>query len=232
MMMLKKMVLYWLISALILPSACNRMQIGKPTSHPNYLEQPYTDLIFSKVDPNIIVDPVIPGCRLADLRPFGWKEVDSGLVDIRTPQDYVIQIESLYQEGYLDYLQTREEYPDRYQSIPEMSYEEFFAICNVFPEVDFGRYAVLGAHATGTGCTVTFEKHVYRDEQSQKIIYPITVMEQGNCEMTFHDRNLILVRRIPLEYSVEFLIQNTAHDRKAATRPVTSYRQTQKEKNV
>jgi hypothetical protein len=148
---------------------------------------------------------------LADLRPFGWKEVDSGLVDIRTPQDYAIRTVSLYQEGYLGYLQSREEYPDLYQSAPEMSYEEYLATCNAFPEVDFEQYSVLGAQATGTGCTVTFEKHVYQDEQSQKILYMVTVMEEGNCEMASSDRNLILVPRIPPEYRVEFLIQTT-HD--------------------
>jgi len=212
MMMLNKKLLCWLISALTVLSACNRIQIGEPTLPPNYLEELYTNLVLDELDPNILADPGIPGCGLADLRPFGWKEVDSGLVDIRTSEDYAIQIESLYQEGYLDYLQTRKEYPDRYQSIPEMSYEEFFMTCNVFPEVDFGRYSVLGAQATGTGCAVTFEKHVYRDEQSKKIIYTVTVIEEGNCEMTSLDRNLILVSRIPPEYKAEFLIQTTGHD--------------------
>jgi len=179
---------------------------------PNYVEEPFTDLAMDELDQQINANPGISGCRLADLRPFKWKEVDSGLVEIRTPEDYAIQVESLYQEGYLDYLQTREEYPDRYQSILEMSYEEFFATCNVFPEVDFGKYSVLGAHATGTGCNVTFEKQVYRDEQSKKIIYTVTVMEEGKCEMTSHNRNLILVPWIPPEYSVEFLIQTRNHD--------------------
>jgi len=92
--------------------------------------------------------------------------------------------------------------------LAEMSYEEFFATCNVFPEVDFEQYSLPGAQATGTGCTVTFEKHVYRDKQSKKIIYTVAVIEEGTCEMTSHNRNLILIPRIPPEYSVEFLIQN------------------------
>jgi hypothetical protein len=33
------------------------------------------------------------------------------------------------------------------------------------------------------------------------------VIEEGECEMVFHNRNLILVPRIPPEYSVEFLLQ-------------------------
>ena len=96
--------------------------------------------------------------------------------------------------------------------LAEMSYEEFFATCNVFPEVDFEQYSLPGAQATGTGCTVTFEKHVYRDKQSKKIIYTVAVIEEGTCEMTSHNRNLILIPRIPPDYSVEFLIQTTGHD--------------------
>ena len=90
-----------------------------------------------------------------------------------------------------------------------MSYEEFLATCNVFPEIDFERYSVLGAQATGTGCNVTFEKHVYRDAQSKKIIFTVAVIEEGKCEQISHNRNLILVLRIPPDYSVEFLIQAT-----------------------
>jgi hypothetical protein len=96
--------------------------------------------------------------------------------------------------------------PDRYQSIPEMSYEEFLATCHVFPDVDFEQYSVLGTQAMGTGCTVAFEKHVYRDDQSKRVRYEITVIEEGTCGTVSNNRNLILVPRIPSEYSVEFLM--------------------------
>ena len=196
-----------LTSALFLLCACSVKQAGEPTLPPTYVEVLYTDLVPDELGQAALANPEIPGCSLADLRPFGWKTVDSGFVDIRAPDDYAIQIESLYQEGYRDYLQTRVEYPDKDQSIPEMSYEEFLTTCNVFPEVDFGRHSVLGAQATGTGCTVIFEKQVYRDEQSKEVLYEIAVIEEGECEMVFHNRNLILVPRIPPEYTVEFLLQ-------------------------
>jgi len=118
----------------------------------------------------------------------------------------------LYQEGYLGYLLAREENSQMYQLIPKMSYEEYLATCYVFPEVDFARYSVLGAQATGTGCNVTFEKHVYRDAQSKKIIFTVAVIEEGACEMRSYNRNLILVPRIPPEYSVEFLVQSSGND--------------------
>lgn len=146
-----------------------------------------------------------PVVVLADLRPFGWKEVDSGLVDIRTPEDYVLQTASLYQEGYLDYLQTRLAYPDTYQSIPAMDYETFVATCNVFPEVDFARFSLLGYQAMGSGCTVTFEKDVFRDDKNNQILYKLEIIEDGFCETAVSNRNLILVPAVPAEYDVVFL---------------------------
>ncbi len=192
------------ISGMVMLGACNVIQPGESTLPPDYVEVAFTDLVLEELDQAALANPGIPGCSLADLRPFGWKTVDSGLVDIRTPEDYAIQVESLYQEGYLDYQQARVEYPDKYQSIPEMSYEEFLATCNVFPEVDFGLHSVLGDQATGTGCQVTFEKHVYRDESNKTILYELTVIEEGTCEISIYNRNLILVPRIPSDYMVTF----------------------------
>jgi hypothetical protein len=198
--------LCWLIGGLIWLSACNVNQGGEPTLPPTYVEVPFTDLVLQELDETALADPGIPGCRLTDLPPFHWKEVDSGLVDIRTPEAYAIQTESLYQEGYLGYQQARVEYPDRYQSIPEMSYEEFLATCNAFPDVDFAQYSLLGVEAMGTGCQVAFEKHVYRDDESKTVHYEIQVIEEGACETVTYNRNLILVPRIPPDYRVEFLI--------------------------
>jgi hypothetical protein len=196
--------LFSLISGMILLGACNLTQSGEPNLLQTYVEIPYSKLVLEELDQDILTSLGISGCSLADLRPFGWKTVDSGLVDIRTQRDYAIQVGSLYQEGYLDYQQTRVEYSDRYQSIPEMSYEEFLATCNVFPDVDFSQYSVLGYHATGTGCNVTFERHVYRDDQNKAILYELTVVEEGICEKDFNNRNLILVPRIPSDYIVDF----------------------------
>ena len=68
------------------------------------------------------------------------------------------------------------------------------------------QYSVLGAQATGKGCTVNFEEQVYRDEASKKILYEITVVEEGACDIEVRDRNLILVPQIPSDYSVDFSI--------------------------
>lgn len=203
-----KIYLFCLLSGLFMLCACNGVETDLPVQHTTFVEIFSADLVLKDLDPVVLGNPEIPGCRLSDLRPFGWKTVESGYVDIRNPEDYAIQIESLYQEGYLGYRQTREEYPERYQAVPEMSYEEYLQTCNVFPDVDFSRHSVLGYHATGTGCKVTFERRVYRDDKNKMILYDLTVIEEGICENKFTNRNLILVPRIPSDYTVEFSISD------------------------
>lgn len=198
--------LFFCLIGVVLLSACHVTKVGE-TSLPTALVRiPYKDLVLDELDRSVLTNPGIPGCILADLPPFGWKIVESGLVDIRTAEEYARQTESLYQEGYQGYLNDRADYPGTYQSIPGMSYEEFLAICNVFPAVDFETYSVLGVHAIGTACNVSFEKHVYRDDQSKRILYELTVIEKGACDLDFYNRNLTLVPRIPREYSVVFSI--------------------------
>jgi hypothetical protein len=195
---------YSLAIGLMLVGACNLLRTGGPTLDSAYIEVPYGELGLEELDQNLLAEKVMLGCSLNDLPPFGWKEVDSGLVDIRTSEDYEIRTSSLYQEGYKTYLENRMDNPDMYRSIPEMSYEEFLSTCNVFPEVDFSKYSLLGYHATGTGCDVTFEKHVFRDDVGKRVLYELTVIEGGACENVTQNRNLILVPHIPAEYTVIF----------------------------
>ncbi len=92
--MLKTVLLCCLTSVILLHNACNIARTGEPTLPPIHVEIPYEELVLRELAPDILADPEIPGCSLADLRPFGWKEVDSGLVDIRTPEDYAIQTDT------------------------------------------------------------------------------------------------------------------------------------------
>ena len=122
--------------------ACS-VTLGSESTLPStYVEIPYSDLALGELDPEILSDPGIPGCKLSDLPPFLWKEVNTGIVDIRTPEEYAFSVGSLYQDGFRAYQYDRMENPDTYQSMPEMSYEEFLVTCNVFPEVDFSKHKV------------------------------------------------------------------------------------------
>ena len=132
------------LTGMIVIAAFNPVQESEPTPPPGFVKLAYMDLVFEEPDQVVLDNPGIPGCKLEDLRPFGWKTVDTGFLDVRTSDDYSVQVESLYQEGFLDYSLARGTNPEMYQAIPEMDYEAFLAVCNVFPEVDFSQYSLLG----------------------------------------------------------------------------------------
>jgi hypothetical protein len=185
------------------------MPAGAPTMDSSKGEEmPHSELALGDLDPDVLASPGTVGCSLVDLPPFGWKEVNSGRVDIRAAEEYRISVESLYQEGFRAYQDNRVDFPEEYGATPEMTYDEFLTTCNVFPDVDFSQYSLLGYHATGTGCQVAFERHVYRDDANKVILYELEVIEKGTCQTAVRDRNLILVPRIPSEYRVTFILSD------------------------
>jgi hypothetical protein len=206
--MLRTVLLCSLALGLILLSACDGVQSGESTPESTFVEVPYSELVLEQLDSDILTDPRILGCSLVDLPPFSWKEVNSGMVDIRTLEDYANKVGSLYQKAYNNYQENRVDFPDMYRSIPDMTYQEFLATCDVFPDLDFSQHSLLGYHASGSGCTVTFDKRVYRDDKDQSILYELTIVEEGACEKISYERNLILVPRIPPEYSLEFSLRD------------------------
>jgi hypothetical protein len=175
---------------------------------PPYVEIGYEDLQERELDQDLLTDPGIPGCDLQDLPAFNWKLVDAGQVAIRTQEEYASQVDSLYSEGYVVFQENLAAFPDTYQSIPDYGYAEFLELCNAFPEVDFSQKTILGNHASGTGCSVDFEKHVYRDKENKRVLYTVEVIEQGLCEMYGWSRNLITIDSVPSDFSVEFEVSS------------------------
>lgn len=77
----------------------------------------------------------------------------------------------------------------------------------VLPSLDFSEYTLLGTHAYGVGCSITFEKHVYKDTENKIIIYSVIVVEEGNCEMIGMSMNWIAIPKVPSEYTVVFEVK-------------------------
>lgn len=73
------------------------------------------------------------------------------------------------------------------------------------PIIDFSKRTLLGKHASGV-CQVAFFRKAYRDDTTKKIVYAITVVEGGSCEMAVHSMNWITIPKIPEMYHVEFNI--------------------------
>ena len=78
----------------------------------------------------------------------------------------------------------------------------------VLPSIDFSQSTLLGKYTYGSGCSVTFERHVYIDDANRQIIYSITVIEEGNCEMLGMSMNWIIIPKVPQGYSVVFEVQS------------------------
>ena len=75
------------------------------------------------------------------------------------------------------------------------------------PPIDFSQYTLLGKYACGSGCSVNFERRVYRDEANKSVIFSIKVNGEGPCEIIICKMNWVLIKKIPLEYSVVFKIE-------------------------
>jgi len=75
------------------------------------------------------------------------------------------------------------------------------------PPIDFSQYTLLGKYAYGGGCSVDFEKRVYKDEPNKRIIFSIRVIEKGPCDKLVKRMNWVLVQKIPPEYSVVFKVE-------------------------
>lgn len=79
----------------------------------------------------------------------------------------------------------------------------------VLPHIDFSENTLLGKYASGSGCSVKFEKHVYIDDANKKIIYSIKVIGEGDCEMMGMSMNWITIpTKIPPDYIVVFEVKN------------------------
>jgi hypothetical protein len=215
---MRKLLLGLLIVAFLI-SACTGETptplLRTPTATPvppTYVETRYEDLQLRELGQDVLTDPGVPGCDLRDLPAFNWKLPDAGQVAIRTQREYTSNANSLYSEGYAVFQENLAAFPNTYQSIPNYSYDEFLEICNVFPEIDFSQKTMLGNHASGTGCSVDFEKHVYRDDENSRILYSVKVIEEGLCEMYGWSRNLITIASVPSDYSVEFVVSTSDNE--------------------
>ncbi len=75
------------------------------------------------------------------------------------------------------------------------------------PPIDFSQHTLLGKYAFGGGCSVKFERKVYRDEANKRIIFFIKVNERGSCEMIVGRMNWVLIRKIPSDYRGIFKVE-------------------------
>lgn len=76
------------------------------------------------------------------------------------------------------------------------------------PDIDFSEYSLLGFWTTGQ-CETKFIREILKNETDKKYIYKIKVKDCGTCKKLRYDANLVLVPKIPNDFAVEFVLQDT-----------------------
>ncbi len=74
------------------------------------------------------------------------------------------------------------------------------------PEVDFSKYSLLGQQA-GTCKGGNFLRTVTKNEAEKKIIYTVQAKCCGYNKVLLMSKNIVLVPKIPQDYTVEFILE-------------------------
>lgn len=139
--------------------------------------------------------------------PWCWGEdKNEGLIiESYSMRDFPVCVERYVQENGTLIVSSEEELrmiiDSTCTNMPQSGYSE------TPPPMDFEEYSLLGQWATGQ-CETRFLREVEKDEDNKKIIYHIKVRDCGTCKSERYDANLITVPKIPVDYQIEFDIEN------------------------
>jgi hypothetical protein len=86
-------------------------------------------------------------------------------------------------------------------NLPEAGYS------SVPPDIDFNTHSLLGFYASGQ-CETKFIRKVSEDESDKKYTYTIEVKDCGTCKSMRTDANLVLVTKLPVGYTVDFILKD------------------------
>jgi hypothetical protein len=84
-------------------------------------------------------------------------------------------------------------------NLPQAGYSD------IPPDIDFSNHCLLGFWVTGGGCEVKYIREVLQHDSDKKCTYKIKVRECGSCDMLRYDANLVLIQKIPDDWTVQFI---------------------------
>lgn len=76
-----------------------------------------------------------------------------------------------------------------------------------FPSIDFEEHTLIGAYAGTGACFAAFERDVRRADAEKKVMFTIVLKHCGSCEKLIGSENLVLVPKIPADWSVELSVK-------------------------
>jgi hypothetical protein len=74
------------------------------------------------------------------------------------------------------------------------------------PQINFSENTLLGLYADGA-CDVAFQRNVKIDALNQQYVYTVKVKECGSCLSLGYSTNLVLVPKLPQNWTVEFIVK-------------------------
>ncbi|PIZ47503.1 hypothetical protein COY32_01535 [candidate division WWE3 bacterium CG_4_10_14_0_2_um_filter_41_14] len=109
-----------------------------------------------------------------------------------------------------------------YQTL--LSYLSPSNLCNslLLPKVNFLNFTLLGKYTEGGGCRVDFERHIFKSDISDEILYNIDVKTSGYCKALTSSMNWILVPKISNNYKVKFNVTHTSTDQSKSAKSETA----------
>lgn len=78
------------------------------------------------------------------------------------------------------------------QSIIQKEFWEKSGNCNI-PDINFFNFNVLGKYIQGGGCSASFDKQVFVDDEKKIILYEITPNFEGLCKKIIQSNNWIII---------------------------------------
>lgn len=74
------------------------------------------------------------------------------------------------------------------------------------PNLDFSTYSVIGKTVRG-GCSMKIRRELKIDHQNKQYIYTINFKDRGMCKKLVLSDNLVIVPKIPTDYTVVFKVE-------------------------
>jgi len=153
----------------------------------------------------LIIFGIINSCSKS---PACWgDDVNKGIIEkYYNTHDFPMCIETYVNENEFIILKSSVELlgitDSNCYNLPEAGYSSYP------PDIDFNEYTLLGFWTTGQ-CETKFIREVLKNETDKIYTYKIIVNECGTCKSLRYDANLVLVTKIPDDFMVDFILEDS-----------------------
>jgi len=73
------------------------------------------------------------------------------------------------------------------------------------PYINFDIHTLIGIYTSSGGCEACFESKFHIKSDQKKYVYEVKKKNKGRCKMLTVSNNWILVDKLPIDYTIEFI---------------------------